>query len=88
MPRRIADDEDMPRRRRRSAGAIAAEAGAERGLVLRMLLHSPKDMVAGTLAFAAIVAIVANALVHPPAQRPRALRSRAGCAQATPSSGL
>lgn len=52
----------MPRRRRRSAGAIAAEAGAERGLVLRMLLHSPKDTVAGTLAFAAIVAIVANAL--------------------------
>jgi hypothetical protein len=52
----------MPRRRRRSAAAIAAEADAERGLVLRMLLHSPKDTVAGTLAFAAIVAIVANAL--------------------------
>jgi hypothetical protein len=52
----------MPRRRRRSAKAIAAEADAERGLVLRMLLHSPKDTVAGMLAFAAIVAIVANAL--------------------------
>jgi hypothetical protein len=62
VPRRIADDENTPRRRRRSAGAVAAEAGAERGLVLRMLLHSPKDTVAGVLAFAAIVAIVANAL--------------------------
>ena len=62
MPRRIADDEDMPRRRRRSAQAIAAEADAERGLVLRMLLHSPKDTLAAMLAFAAIVAIVANAL--------------------------
>ena len=52
----------MPRRRRGSAEAIAAEADAERGLVLRILLHSPKDTVAGMLAFAAIVAIVANAL--------------------------
>ena len=61
MPRRIADDEDMPRRRR-GAKAVAVEAEAERGLVLRILLHSPKDTVAGVLAFAAITAIVANAL--------------------------
>jgi hypothetical protein len=51
----------MPRRRR-SARAVAIEADAERGLVMRILLHSPKDMVAGTLAFAAVSAIVANAL--------------------------
>jgi hypothetical protein len=51
----------MPRRRR-GARAVAIEAHAERGLVLRMLLHSPKDMVAGLLAFAAVSAIVANAL--------------------------
>ncbi len=51
----------MPRRRR-GAKAVAAEAEAERGLVLRILLHSPKDTVAGVLAFAAITAIVANAL--------------------------
>jgi hypothetical protein len=38
------------------------EAEAERGLVMRMLLHSPKDMVAGALAFAAVTAIIANAL--------------------------
>ena len=51
----------MPRRRR-GAGAVAIEADAERGLVMRMLLHSPKDMIAGLLAFAAVSAIVANAL--------------------------
>ncbi len=49
----------MPRRRRR-ASAVAAEA--ERGLAMRILLHSPKDMVAGVVAFAAVSAIIANAL--------------------------
>jgi hypothetical protein len=52
----------MPRRRRRSAKAAAIEAEEERGLVMRILLHSPKDMVAGLLAAAAVCAIVANAL--------------------------
>jgi hypothetical protein len=52
----------MPRRRRR-AGAVAIDADeAERGFALRVLLHSPKDLVAGMLAFAAITAIVTNAL--------------------------
>jgi len=49
----------MPRRRR-GASAVAIEP--ERGLVMRILLRSPKDMVAGALAFAAVSAIVANAL--------------------------
>ena len=62
MPRRIDDDEDMPRRRRRSAKAAAIAVEQERGLVMRMLLHSPKDMVAGLLAAAAVCAILANAL--------------------------
>jgi hypothetical protein len=52
----------MPRRRRRSARAVAVEAETERGWAMRMLLHSPKDMVAGALAFAAVSAIIANAL--------------------------
>ena len=52
----------MPRRRRRGAKAIAVDLEAERSLVLRILLHSPKDTVAGVLAFVAIVAIVTNAL--------------------------
>src|SRR5262245_18177546 len=50
----------MPRRRR-GAKAVAVEAD-ERGLLIRIFLHSPKDMVAGLLAAAAISAIVANAL--------------------------
>lgn len=50
----------MPRRRRRRTSAAVIEA--ERGLVLRILLYSPKDMVAGALAFAAVTAILANAL--------------------------
>ena len=53
----------MPRRRRRrGVSAVAAEAETERGFLLRMLLRSPKDVIAGALAFAAVSAIVANAL--------------------------
>ena len=50
----------MPRRRR-GASAVAIEASEERNLAMRMLLHSPKDLIAGALAFAAVSAIVANA---------------------------
>jgi hypothetical protein len=52
----------MPRRRRRGAKAAAIEAERERGLVMRIFLHSPKDVLAGLLAAAAICAILANAL--------------------------
>jgi len=62
VPRRIDDDDEMPRRRRRSAKAAAIKTEEERGLVMRILLRSPKDMVAGLLAAAAVCAIVANAL--------------------------
>src|ERR1700680_2327867 len=51
----------MPRRRR-GAKAVAIEAEEERGLAMRMLLHSPKDMAAGALAVAAVFAIITNAL--------------------------
>jgi Putative peptidoglycan binding domain len=54
-------DDETPRRRR-GAKAVAVEAEQERGLVMRLLMHSPKDTVAGLLAVAAISAIVANAL--------------------------
>jgi hypothetical protein len=61
VPRRIDDDDEMPRRRRR-AKAIAIEPEDERGLIMRVLLHSPKDLVAGLLAAAAVCAIFTNAL--------------------------
>jgi hypothetical protein len=64
VPRKVvADDDEMPppRRRRRAAAAAIAEE-PERGLAMRILLHSPKDMVAGLLALTAAGAIVANAL--------------------------
>jgi putative peptidoglycan binding protein len=61
VPRQIVRDDDRPRRRR-GAAAVAIEADAERGFAMRVLLHSPKDMIAGALAFAAVSAIIANAL--------------------------
>jgi hypothetical protein len=61
VPRKVTKDDDMPRRRR-GAAAAAIEADDERGLLMRALLHSPKDMIAGALAFAAVSAIIANAL--------------------------
>jgi hypothetical protein len=55
------EDDEMPRRRR-GAKAVAVEADEERGFAMRILLHSPKDMLAGALAVAAIGAILTNAL--------------------------
>src|ERR1700731_1983615 len=51
----------MPRRRRGSR-AVAAAAETEHGLAMRILLHSPKDLVAGVLVLAAVSAIIVNAL--------------------------
>ena len=51
----------MPRRRR-GTRAVSVEAETERGLAMRIFLHSPKDTIAGVLAFAAVSAIIANAL--------------------------
>jgi len=59
----------MPRRRRGS-NAVTVETVAERGIAMRILLHSPKDMVAGALAFAAVSAIIANALFLQAGQHP------------------
>jgi hypothetical protein len=49
-------------RRRRGAKVVAIEAEDERGFMMRVLLHSPKDLVAGLLAAAAVCAILTNAL--------------------------
>jgi hypothetical protein len=72
VPRQNSRDEDAPRRRRR-ASAVAIEADAERGVLMRILLHSPKDTVAGALAFAAVSAIVANALLLQAGRHPAPL---------------
>ncbi len=61
MPRKVTREDERPRRRR-GARTAAIEAGAERGLLLRILLQHPKDVVAGAIAFAAVTAIIANAL--------------------------
>jgi hypothetical protein len=55
-------DDDIPAPRRRPANAAAIDAPPERGLAMRVLLYSPKDLVAGALAFAAIGAIVTNTM--------------------------
>jgi Putative peptidoglycan binding domain len=47
---------------RRRRGAKAAPVDTERGLALRVLLHSPKDTVAAMLAFAAACGVVTNAV--------------------------
>ena len=64
MPKKSAKDEAAPRRRGAKGGAKAAviDVETERNLVMRVLLHSPKDTLAGLVAVAAITAIVANAL--------------------------
>jgi len=66
VPRKaaVADDDEAPppRRRRGAAAAIEADAETQRGLALRILLYSPKDMVAGLIAFAAVSAIITNAV--------------------------
>jgi hypothetical protein len=75
----------MPRRRRRGARALAVEAEAERGLAMRILLHSPKDLVAGVLAFAAVSAIIANALFLQAGHHPSPMF---GSVVAIPQAGL
>lgn len=75
MPRQIAmDDNEKPRRRKRAA-AVAAEP--ERGLILRVLLRSPKDTLAATAALAAVIAIVTNAMFLQAGRHPSPMFSSA-----------
>lgn len=66
MPRQIIVDDEKPRRRR--ATAVAVEP--ERGLVMRVLLHSPKDTLAGAAALIVALGIVANAIFLQPGRHP------------------
>jgi hypothetical protein len=63
VPRRPTndDDDETPRRRKRATAAATAPE-SKRGLAMRLFLRSPKDVIAGVLASAAITAIVTNAL--------------------------
>jgi hypothetical protein len=47
-------------RRRRGSREVAIDA--ERGLVMRIFLYSPKDVIAGAFALVSVIAIIANAL--------------------------
>lgn len=62
-------DEDKPRRKRR-AKAVAIEIEQEPSLLMRVLLHSPKDTMACTVALAAMTAIVVNAVFLQPGHHP------------------
>jgi hypothetical protein len=57
-------------RRRRGSKEAAFEQNSERGLVMRIFLYSPKDMIACALALAAIVAIIGNALLMQAGRHP------------------
>lgn len=56
MPRSIAVSDQPLRRRRKTA------ASKDRGLIMQILFHSPKDTVAGGLALTAVLAIILNAM--------------------------
>src|SRR5436190_22258965 len=73
-------DDEMPRRRR-GARAAALEAAQEHGFLLRLFLHSPKDMIAGVLAAAAVSAIVTNALFLQAGRHPSPMFGAASPAQ-------
>lgn len=74
MPKQIDMDDEKPRRRKRAA-AVAAEP--ERGLIMRVLLHSPKDTLAAGAAVAAVIAIVTNAMFLQAGRHPSPMFSTA-----------
>lgn len=72
------DDDEKPRRRKRAA-AVAVEP--ERGLIMRVLLHSPKDTLAATAALAAVIAIITNAMFLQAGRHPSPMFSTAAVSQ-------
>jgi len=69
VPRKSTIDDEMPRRRRGAAKA-AFEQESEYGLAMRIFLHSPKDMIAGAVASAAVCAVIVNALLMQAGRHP------------------
>jgi Putative peptidoglycan binding domain len=76
----------MPRRRR--GAAVAAIESEQRSLALRILLYSPKDMVAGAVAFAAVSAIIANAVFMQAGRHPSPMFGAVGGQVAVPVPAL
>jgi hypothetical protein len=70
VPRSIALN-DQPAARRRKGGAAAVEK--ERGLLMQLVFHSPKDALAGAVAVAAVLAIIVNALFMQAGRHPSPL---------------
>ena len=84
---------DRPARRRKGATAVAKE----RGLLMQIMFHSPKDTLAGALALTAVLAIIVNAVFlqagrHPsplfgtllPLEKPSAVQRVAALPSAQP----
>jgi hypothetical protein len=51
----------------------------ERGLIMRVLLHSPKDTLAATAALAAVIAIVTNAMFLQAGRHPSRYSAQPQC---------
>lgn len=67
MPRSIAmSDQPLPRRRK-------AAASSDRGLIMQIIFHSPKDTLAGALALTAVLAIIVNAMFMQAGRHPSPL---------------
>nr|WP_298259153.1 peptidoglycan-binding domain-containing protein [Bradyrhizobium sp.] len=66
MPRKSRSDG----KRRRGSRAAATEVDYEHSLAMRIFLYSPKDMIAGALALAVVVAVIANALLMQAGRHP------------------
>src|SRR4051794_32500927 len=77
------DDDEKPRRRR--AAAVAIEQPAARGWALRVLLYSPKDMVAGLIALAAVLTIITNAVFMQAGRHPSPMFGSSVVTLAAPS---
>ena len=71
MPRSIALNDQPAARRRKGGGAAAPEK--ERGLIMQLVFHSPKDALAGAVAVAAVLAIIVNALFMQAGRHPSPL---------------
>lgn len=64
-------------------GAVAIEDGSERGPLLRLLLRSPKDLVAAMAACAAVIAIISNAMFMQAGRHPSPMFGVSGATSST-----